>query len=320
MRGLTRASGIDWNESMAAAGHITDSLELQQRPALFRRGLQGLARFVRSQPLGTAGAVIIILLIAGSIFASELKTVDPKTFNRDASALEAPSSDHFFGTDRSRRDMWSRVLYGGRPTLLIGFGAVAITMGVGIVLALAAGFLGGIVDTVISRLIEVIIAVPAILWLMMFVTAFDRSVQTLVLGVAFTFTPIAIRIFRGNVIQERSVAYVEAARVLGASGGRIMFRHILPNLSPLVIVVASITIPAAMLSEASLTFLGLGLEPGTPSWAQDLGGENSNYFRSAWWLPVFPGAALALAVLAFNFFGDSMRDVLDPRLRGSGLI
>ena len=305
---------------MTAADDIADSLGLQVEQGLVRRRLGDLRQFVRTQPLGTAGAVIIILLLVASIFASELKTVDPKTFNRDASALEAPSSEHFFGTDRSRRDMWSRVLYGSRPTLLIGFGAVAITMVAGIVLALAAGFLGGIVDVIISRLIEVVIAVPAILWLLMFTTAVDRSVQTLMVGVAFIFTPIAIRLFRGNVIQERSIAYVEAARVIGASEGRIMFRHILPNLAPLVIVAASITIPAAMLAEASLTFLGLGLEPGTPSWAQDLGGENSNYFRSAWWLPVFPGAALALAVLAFNFFGDSLRDVLDPRLRGSGLI
>ena len=305
---------------MTAADDIADSLGLQVEQGLVRRRLGGLRQFVRTQPLGTAGAVIIILLLVASIFASELKTVDPKTFNRDASALEAPSSEHFFGTDRSRRDMWSRVLYGSRPTLLIGFGAVAITMVAGIVLALAAGFLGGVVDVIISRLIEVVIAVPAILWLLMFTTAVDRSVQTLMVGVAFIFTPIAIRLFRGNVIQERSIAYVEAARVIGASEGRIMFRHILPNLAPLIIVAASITIPAAMLAEASLTFLGLGLEPGTPSWAQDLGGENSNYFRSAWWLPVFPGAALALAVLAFNFFGDSLRDVLDPRLRGSGII
>ena len=305
---------------MTAADDIADSLGLQVEQGLVRRRLGTLRRFVRTQPLGAAGAVIIILLLVASIFASELKTVDPKTFNRDASALEAPSSEHFFGTDRSRRDMWSRVLYGSRPTLLIGFGAVAITMVAGIVLALAAGFLGGVVDVIISRLIEVVIAVPAILWLLMFTTAVDRSVQTLMVGVAFIFTPIAIRLFRGNVIQERSIAYVEAARVIGASEGRIMFRHILPNLAPLIIVAASITIPAAMLAEASLTFLGLGLEPGTPSWAQDLGGENSNYFRSAWWLPVFPGAALALAVLAFNFFGDSLRDVLDPRLRGSGII
>ena len=125
---------------MTAADDIADSLGLQVEQGLVRRRLGGLRQFVRTQPLGTAGAVIIILLLVASIFASELKTVDPKTFNRDASALEAPSSEHFFGTDRSRRDMWSRVLYGSRPTLLIGFGAVAITMVAGIVLALAAGF------------------------------------------------------------------------------------------------------------------------------------------------------------------------------------
>lgn len=307
-------------EASATAAGESALTEFRKERGIAGRALRPIGRFVRTQPLGTLGAVVIVLLIAGSLFAPLLNTVDPRASIREATTLDAPSGDHFFGTDRSKRDMWSRVLYGGRPTLLIGFGAVAVTMAAGIVFALAAGFLGGIVDILISRAIEIIIAVPAILWLLMFTTAVDRSVQTLIFGVAFTFTPIAIRIFRGNVIQERSIAYVEAARVIGASGPRIMFRHILPNLLPLVIVAASITIPAAMLAEAGLTFLGLGLDPGTPSWAQDLGPNNRTYFRSAWWLLVFPGAALALAVLAFNFFGDSMRDVLDPRLRGSGLV
>ncbi len=305
---------------MTTAEEVAGSLGLEARPNAARRALTALFRFVRTQPLGTVGAIIIIVMIVCSVFAGQLNTVDPKTSIREASALDAPSGDHFFGTDRSRRDVWSRVLYGGRPTLTIGFGAVAVTIAAAVILALAAGFLGGLVDIIISRLIEIIIAVPGILWLLMFTTAIDRSVQTLVFSIAFTFTPIAIRLFRGNVIQERSVTYVEAARVIGASGGRIMFRHILPNLAPLVIVAASITIPAAMLTEAGITFLGLGLEPGTPSWAQDLGPSNRPFFRLAWWLVIFPGAALALAVLAFNFFGDSVRDVLDPRLRGSGLI
>ena len=294
--------------------------ELETERGFREKLLLPIARFVRKQPLGAIGAVIIVVLIAGSILAPQLNTENPESSIREAPTLGAPSTDHWFGTDRSKRDVWSRVLYGGRPTLLIGFGAVALTMAVGITLALAAGYVGGLVDILISRLIEVIVAVPAILWLLMFTTAIDRSVQTLIFSVAFTFTPITIRFFRGNVLQERSITYVEAARVIGASGPRIMFRHILPNLAPLVIVAASITIPAAMLSEAGLTFLGLGLDPGTPSWAQDFGTGNRQYFRTAWWMLVFPGAALALAVLAFNFFGDSMRDVLDPRLRGSGLI
>jgi len=305
---------------VTSAQQTTELLELQSERSFPIRAIAAVGHFVRRQPLGTFGAIVIVVLIAGSVLAPVLNTEDPGTSIRSAPTLGSPSGDHWFGTDRSKRDVWSRVLYGGRPTLLIGFGAVALTMVVGISFALAAGFLGGLVDIFISRLIEIIIAVPSILWLLMFTTAIDRSVQTLIFAVAFTFTPITIRFFRGNVLQESSIAYVEAARVIGASGGRIMFRHILPNVLPLVIVAASITIPGAMLSEAGLTFLGLGLEPGTASWAQDLGPNNRSYFRVAWWLLVFPGAALALAVLAFNFFGDSMRDVLDPRLRGSGLI
>lgn len=305
---------------MSIAEQASGLSQLEAERGFRERLVLPLVRFVRKQPLGAVGAVIIVVLIAGSILAPYLNTENPKSSIRGAPTLGAPSGDHWFGTDRSKRDVWSRVLYGGRPTLLIGFGAVALTMAVGITFALAAGYIGGFVDILISRLIEVIVAVPAILWLLMFTTAIDRSVQTLIFSVAFTFTPITIRFFRGNVLQERSIAYVEAARVIGASGPRIMFRHILPNLAPLVIVAASITIPAAMLSEAGLTFLGLGLDPGTPSWAQDFGTGNRQYFRTAWWMLIFPGAALALAVLSFNFFGDSMRDILDPRLRGSGLI
>ena len=305
---------------MIAAEETGALTDFRENEGFREKRLRPIARFVRLQPLGTLGALVIVLLIAGSIFAPLLNTENPRSSIRGAPNLGAPSQEYFFGTDRVGRDVWSRVLYGGRPTLMIGFGAVAVTLVVGVALALAAGFLGGIVDIIISRAIEVIIAVPSILWLLMFTTAIDRSVQTLIFGVAFTFTPLTIRFFRGNVLQERSVTYVEAARVIGASGTRIMFRHILPNLLPLVIVIASITIPGAMLAEAGLTFLGLGLEPGTPSWAQDLGPNNRPYFRTAWWMMVFPGAALAIAVLAFNFFGDSLRDVLDPRLRGSGLV
>ena len=305
---------------MIAAEETGALTEFRENEGFREKRLRPIARFVRMQPLGTLGALVIVLLIAGSIFAPFLNTENPRSSLRGAPNLGAPSQEYFFGTDRVGRDVWSRVLYGGRPTLMIGFGAVAVTLVVGVALALAAGFLGGLVDIIISRAIEVIIAVPSILWLLMFTTAIDRSVQTLIFGVAFTFTPLTIRFFRGNVLQERSVTYVEAARVIGASGPRIMFRHILPNLLPLVIVIASITIPGAMLAEAGLTFLGLGLEPGTPSWAQDLGPNNRPYFRTAWWMMVFPGAALAIAVLAFNFFGDSLRDVLDPRLRGSGLV
>ena len=161
---------------------------------------------------------------------------------------------------------------------------------------------------------------PGLLWLILFTTAVDRSITTLMFAIAFSITPLTTRVLRGNVIQESASTYAESARVVGASNMRIMFRHVLPNLLPLAIVNASIIVPAAILLEAGLTFLGLGLEPGTPSWGVDLGPNARSHFASGWWLPVFPGLTLSLTVLAFNFLGDSLRDVLDPRLRGSGLI
>ena len=302
---------------MATATAAEEYFELPSENPIAKR-IRGLLRFIRLQPLGALGALIIILIGLAAIFADYLNTSDPRGFSTDI--FVAPGTDHWMGTNRVGQDLWSRVVYGARPTLMIGIGAVGISMVAATTLALAAGYVGGLADQLISRLIEILVAVPGLLWLMLFTTAVDRSVTTLMFAVAFSFTPLTIRVLRGNVIQEAASQYVESSRVVGASSFRIMFRHILPNLLPLVIVNASIIIPAAILAEAGLTFLGLGLEPGTASWGVDLGPNARQNFISGWWLPVFPGAALSVTVLAFNFFGDSLRDVLDPRLRGSGLV
>ncbi len=281
-----------------------------------------LKRFVRTQPLGAAAFVIILLLVFAALFAPYLRTSDPRGFDGDQ-ILAGPGSAHWFGTNREAQDLWSRVLYGTRPALQIGFGAVGVSLLIATVLALASGFLGGFVDTVISRLIEILICLPAILWALVLSTSADdipglegRGVKTLIVAISIGLFPIITRILRGNVIQERSRPYVESARVIGASELRIMARHILPNLAPLLIVVASATLPAAILAESGLSFLGLGLPPGDPSWGGDLGGKARNLFKTYWWLPVFPGLALSVTVLAFNLLGDAFRDVLDPRLRG----
>ncbi|MCC6381430.1 MAG: ABC transporter permease [Dehalococcoidia bacterium] len=280
-------------------------------------------RFIRTQPLGTLGFVIILLIVFGAIFADYLHTSDPTEFGNDI--LAEPGADHFFGTNREGQDVWSRVLYGARPALQIGVGTVLLSVVLGGVLALLAGFVGGTVDTVISRLIEIFICLPAILWAMVLATSADDipglergSVTTLVVAISIGLVPVIARILRGNVIQEKNRQYVEAARVIGANEGRIMFRHILPNLAPLIIVVASATLPAAILAESGLSFLGIGRPAGDPGWGADLGGKARSLFRTYWWLPVFPGVALSLTVLAFNLLGDSLRDVLDPRLRGTG--
>ena len=280
-------------------------------------------RFVRTQPLGTAGAIVILVLVFAAIFAPVLRTSDPTTFDGDE-ILAKPGAEHWFGSNREAQDVWSRVVYGARPALQIGFGAVIVSMFLATVLALLAGFLGGVVDVVISRLTEIMICLPAILWALILTTASDDipglngpGVRTLIVAISIGLVPIITRILRGNVIQEKGRAYVESARVIGASEARIMAVHILPNLTPLLIVVASATLPAAILAESGLSFLGLGLPIGDPSWGGDLGGKARSLFKTYWWLPVFPGIALSLTVLAFNLLGDSLRDVLDPRLRGA---
>ncbi len=290
-------------------------------------------RFVRLQPGGAIGIVIILIIGLAAAFAPYINTAgegergirsvwrdDGREISGVNFVLQPPGPDWWLGTNRTGQDLWSRVVYGARPALMIGIGAVGVAIVVATSLSLAMGFLQGVVDGLLLRIIEVIIAVPGILWLILFTTALDRSIPVLIFAIAFTFSPLTTLVLRGNVIQESASTYAESARVVGASSIRIMFRHILPNLLPLAIVNASIIIPAAILAEAGLSFLGLGLDPLIPSWGADIGPNARAYFQTAWWLPVFPGLALSLTVLAFNFLGDSLRDVLDPRLRGSGLI
>ena len=296
------------------------------------RGGRAIARFVRLQPGGTFGVVVILLVVVAAIFAPYLNTIGEgeRDVRRIAIAegrqldstgyLQPPNSEWWFGTSSAGQDMWSRVIYGARPALIIGVGSVAISMVAAVVLALAMGFLRGWVDTVLLRILEAGIAVPGLLWLILFTTAIERSLPIIVVAIALAFAPLTTLVLRGNVLQEASTAYVEAARVVGASNTRIMLRHILPNLLPLAIVNASIIVPAAIMAEAGLAFLGFGLPPPSPSWGVDIGPTARAYFYTAWWLPIFPGLALSLTVLAFNFLGDTLRDMLDPRLRGSGLI
>ena len=321
---------------MTSAPAVQDDLNLGpyiDQSSLPTRVARNIKRFVLLQPGGTIGIVIIVVVGLAAAFAPYLNTAGDgergirsvwRDEGREISGvnfvLQPPGPDWWLGTNRTGQDLWSRVVYGARPALLIGIGAVGVAIVAAVTLSLAMGFMKGVVDAFLLRIIEVIIAVPGILWLILFTTAVDRSIPVLVFAIAVTFSPLTPLVLRGNVIQESASTYAESARVVGASSIRIMFRHILPNLLPLAIVNASIIIPAAILAEAGLSFLGLGLDPLIPSWGADIGPNARAYFQTAWWLPVFPGVALSLTVLAFNFLGDSLRDVLDPRLRGSGLV
>ena len=284
---------------------------------------RSVRRFVRTQPLGTMGFAIIVLVAFGAIAAPLLHTSDPRNFGEDV--LASPSGEHFFGTDRDGKDVWSRVLYGGRVSLKVGLATVLLSVIGGTAIALIAGFVGGALDFVLGRLADILIAFPAILFALTIRTSFGEQLPdfpglsasefVLVISIAIIFTPVIYRIMRGAVLEQRSAMYVEAARATGATETRLMVRHLLPNMAGLMIVVSSTTLPAAILTESALSFLGVGVEQGVPSWGGDLSGKARQFFTQAPWIAIFPGLALSLTVLAFNLLGDSLRDTLDPRLR-----
>ncbi|MGE5596318.1 MAG: ABC transporter permease [Hyphomicrobiales bacterium] len=300
--------------SVAIEAPVPESAVSSWRPERFWRSL---VRFTRRQPLGAFGLVVLALIVVMAVFADFVRTSDP-TLIGAGPALKGPSAQYWFGTNREGQDVWSRVLYGARPTLIVATLTVVFGLGGGMLLGTLSGYLRGWVDFGISRLAEFIFSFPPIIVGIIVATAMKPGMRSVIVGISIVVVASSTRIMRAAVLQQREMMYVEAARVLGASDARIMFRHIIPNTLPLGIVLMSALLPTAILFESSLTFLGFGLPPGEPSWGADLSSAR-RFVTLAPWLAIFPGVALSLTILAFNLLGDSLRDVLDPRLRGTGV-
>ncbi len=264
------------------------------------------------------GVIIVILLVA--IFAPLATTLTGHGVNDQfretgltADGLPTgPSSTFWLGTDDLGRDIFVRIAYGARISLLVGVVATALTVAIGVVVGLAAGFLGGVVDTLLARLIDVVLSVPFLLVAVALVSITGPSLLVTILVIGFFSWASVARIVRGQVLSLREREFVEAARSLGSSDSRIMFVDILPNVLAPVIVYASLLIPVVIVVEATLSFLGLGLPPPTADWG-DMISTSQNYYTVAWWFVVFPGAALLITTLAFNLLGDGVRDAFDPR-------
>jgi peptide/nickel transport system permease protein len=264
------------------------------------------------------GVIIVILLVA--IFAPLATTLTGHGVNDQfretgltADGLPTgPSSTFWLGTDDLGRDIFVRIAYGARISLLVGVVATALTVAIGVVVGLAAGFLGGVVDTLLARLIDVVLSVPFLLVAVALVSITGPSLLVTILVIGFFSWASVARIVRGQVLSLREREFVEAARSLGSSDSRIMFVDILPNVLAPVIVYASLLIPVVIVVEATLSFLGLGLPPPTADWG-DMISTSQNYYTVAWWFVVFPGVALLITTLAFNLLGDGIRDAFDPR-------
>ena len=271
------------------------------------------ARFFRD-PLAVTGLTIMALIILLTLVAPQIYSWDEIIAVSNATKLLPPSVAHPFGTDNLGRDQLGRVIWGGRESLRAGYLVVLIGLGGGTILGLISGFAGGWVDNLIQRFVDVLLAIPGILLALSVVGALGPGLVQVMLAVGLANIPDYTRLIRGSVLEAKENEYVRAARVLGASNGRIMFRHILPNVIGPILVYATLGLGIAIMITAGLSYLGLGAQPPSPEWGAMLN-LGRQFMRHAWWMPVFPGVAIVIAVLSINLIGDGLQDAINPKLR-----
>lgn len=275
-------------------------------------GRLALRRFL-ARPAAVLGAVIIAIFVLAAIFAPFIAPFDPVTTSWSL-VRKAPSAAHWMGTDENGRDVFSRVIFGARASLMAGVVSVLIAAGVGVPVGLAAGFLGGVTDMIVGRFVDAMLACPFLILAIALAAFLGPDLTNAMIAIGITATPVFVRVARGATMDAATNEYVEAARALGNPAWRVMLRHVAPNIAPPVLVQATLAIATAIIAEASLSFLGLGQQPPAPSWGSMLNSAQ-RFLTQAPWLAIFPGAAIFLAVLAFNLVGDGLRDALDPRRR-----
>ena len=294
------------------------------RPAIVRRtalrahqSLPGrLVEFAQHKPLGAAGGVIVVLLILVAVGAPWLA---PYPFDEGVASvrLQGPTLAHPFGTDANGRDMLSRIIWGSRISVTVGFGAVLISTVLATTIGVISGYFGGLFDLLFQRVIDVWISFPALVLLVSLVAILGPGLWSITIILGILVTPGSSRVIRSAVIAMRHLPYVETANCLGAGHGRIILRHVLPNVFVPILILATVRLGTAILAEATVSFLGYGVPPPHPAWGAMLSGTGRAYMLQSPWLSIWPGLAISLVVFGFNMLGDALRDVLDPRLRGT---
>jgi len=272
-------------------------------------------RFVRKKPLGAAGGVLVLIMVVTAIFADMLQTHDPIATDA-AATLARPGEAHWLGTDHLGRDIYSRIVHGARVSLIVGIGSTLLGSVLGGIIGLLSGYAGGKTDLIAQRLLDILQGLPLLVLALVMSASLGPSVQNVIIAISIPIVPRAARIIRASVLSIREMQYVEAARALGLRHLRIAFRHVLPNTIGPFIVLVTAQLGAAILVEAALSFLGLGVPEPYPSWGRMLSVSAAEYAQKAPHLVLLPGIAISLAVFGSNLFGDALRDTLDPRLRG----
>jgi peptide/nickel transport system permease protein len=271
---------------------------------------------VSKKPLGAAGGTIMLVIVLSALFADLVATHDPIATDA-AATLAQPGPAHWLGSDHLGRDIYSRIVHGARVSLIVGLASSLLGSGVGGIIGLLSGYLGGKIDLVSQRVMDILQGLPLLVLALVMAAALSPSVQTVVIAISIPIIPRAARVVRSSVLSIREMQYVEAARALGLTHLRIAFRHVLPNTVGPFIVLCTAQLGAAILVEAALSFLGLGVPEPYPSWGRMLSVSAAEYAQKAPHLVLFPGIAISLAVFGANLLGDALRDTLDPRLRGA---
>ena len=298
---------------MSAVAAELAGVQARERPAL-ARAAAAVWRFWRAKPLGAAGGLLIVAMCLTALLAPWLAPYDPLETDYGA-MLDAPSFAHPLGTDTFGRDVLSRIVYGAQTALLVGFGASIIGTTLGALIGVASTYLGGKIDLLVQRLMDVILSFPIIVLAMAVVSVLGTGVANLILAISIPMVPRAARVIRSSALAIREMPYVDAARALGFTPVRIILRHMLPNVVAPYLILLTAFLGQAILLEASLSFLGLGVAEPTAAWGLMLKGAAVEFAERAPWMGVFPGLAISAAVFGFNLLGDSLRDVLDPKLR-----
>jgi peptide/nickel transport system permease protein len=289
---------------------VLDPDAIDLRPPLWSR----ILRFCRRQPLGTFGLALVLIIAVTGLFAEELAPYNP-TANDFAAMTEAPSIDHWLGTDQFGRDLLSRIIFGARTALIVGLSSAFVGGSLGLVLGVGSAYFSGMIDMIMQRVFDVVMAFPLIIMALAIVSIFGTGVHNVIIAITIPLIPRCARVVRSAALVIREVPYIDAARACGFSAPRIILRHMVPNVMAPFLIMVTAFVGQAILAEASLSYLGLGVQEPVPAWGLMLQGGAEEYASTAPWIAIFPGVAIMLSVLGINLFGDALRDTLDPKLR-----
>ena len=301
---MSSAESLDTGAAVA-----DDERELRRSP------LRRVLAFCLHEPLGTFGIVLVLVMAVAAVSASWLAPYDP-TANDFAAMTESPSWAHLLGTDQFGRDVLSRILFGAQTAMIVGFTCAFVSGIAGLVLGVGSAYFGGRFDLLFQRVLDVMMAFPLIILALAVVSVFGTGVHNVIAAITIPLVPRCARVVRSSALAIREVPYIDAARTAGYSHWRIIFRHMIPNVMAPFLIVITAFVGQAILAEASLSYLGLGVQEPTPAWGLMLQGGAEEYASTAPWIAIFPGLAIALTVLGISLFGDALRDALDPKLRG----